>query len=428
MPALKTILARSALFCGTAAALCFLPASAFAQQPINTPIRTPSPNFRDLAGPAGGLYGGTGYADTTSNGGVMRTGVFYRSTALSRLSNADWTTLSSSHIGLDIDLRTPAEINNTSAPDPMNGHDRVPQGASWVNVNIFGTQQPLAAVNSQLYQYFVTNAGEAAAFGTVLRDLANVSGPALYHCSAGKDRTGWTSMLLQTIAGVPQATIMRDYLASNNYIGLATNTYGYQYVEPQWLQAGLDQITASYGSMNAYLMQGLGLTQADIYVLRAKMVYYAELPGQSGFSGNAAAGAALLNALQNSPLSGHYTAFNYYLQSAIDAGTLSGAETRVGGQIYADTASYLLRAPLWIDDTIAPYAAGQELRPGQGRVWVAGSAGTFNSEGGAAIAGSSERSAGRSSVPPFASTAGHPLPWALATIPEQSKAPGPAPT
>ena len=90
---------------------------------------------------------------------------------------------------------------------------------------------------------------------------------------------------------------------------MGTNTYGQPYVQRQWLQAGLDQITAfSY----------FGL-------------YYAELPGRSGFSGNAAGGAALLNELQNSPLSGHFTAFNYYLQSAIDAGTLCGAETRVGG-------------------------------------------------------------------------------------------------
>ncbi len=387
MPALKTVLARSALFCGATAALWMLPPSTFAQQPISTPILASDPNFRDLAGPAGGAYGGSGYADTTSNGGVMRTGVFYRSMALTNLSTADWTTLSSLHIVLDIDLRTPGEINNTTVPSgPMNGHDRVPEGAAWVNVNILGNQPPTAS-GVPLYQSFVTNTGEAAAFGTALRDLANVSGPALYHCSYGKDRTGWTSMLLQTIAGVPSVTIMRDYLASSNYFGQTV-------VQQQWLQAGLNQITASYGTMNAYLTQGLGLTQADIYVLRAKMVYYAELPGQSVFSGNAAAGALLLNELQNSPLSGHYTAFNYYLQSAIDAGTLSGAETRVGGQIYADAASYLLREPLWIDDAISPYAAGQELGAGQGRVWVAGSAGTFNSEGAAGIAGSFEHSAG----------------------------------
>ena len=54
-------------------------------------------------------------------------------------------------------------------------------------------------------------------------------------------------------------------------------------------------------------MQDLGLTQADIYVLRAKMVYYQSLPGQSGFRANAANGAVVLAALQNSPLSGAYT-------------------------------------------------------------------------------------------------------------------------
>ncbi len=395
MSVLKTALARSAWFCGTAAAFYFLPASVFAQQPINTPILTSDPNFRDVAG-AAGAYGGMGFVETTSHGGVMRTGVFYRSTALSKLSNADWTTLSSLRIGLDIDLRTPAEINgptNPSDPMDMNGHDRAPQGASWVNVNIYGAPLPSTSAGPQLYRNFVTDPSEAAAFGTVLRDLANVSGAALYHCSAGKDRTGWTSMLLQSIAGVPQATIMQDYLASNNYIGMASNL-GQPYVTKAWLEDGLDQITATYGSMYAYLTQGLGLTQADIYVLRAKMVYYAQLPQQSGFLGNAASGGALLNELQNSPLSGRYTAFNYYLQSAIDAGSLSGVETRVGGQIYADAASYILREPLWIDDAISPYAAGQDLRAGQGRVWAAGSAGAFNSEGRAGIAGSSERSAG----------------------------------
>ena len=73
------------------------------------------PEFQRLGRARGGVYGGTGYADTTSHGGVMRTGVFYRSIALSNLSNADWTTLSSLHISLDIDLRTPAEINTTTA-------------------------------------------------------------------------------------------------------------------------------------------------------------------------------------------------------------------------------------------------------------------------------------------------------------------------
>jgi hypothetical protein len=145
-------------------------------------------------------------------------------------------------------------------------------------------------------------------------------------------------MLLQSIAGVSPTTIMQDYLASNNYMAASIAQILKDYpadapiykvmlgVRRGFLQAGLDQVIASYGSLNAYLVQGLGLTQADIYVLRAKMVYYSTLPGQSGFAGNAASGAALLNALQNSPLSGHYTSYNYYLQSAIDTGTLGGVE------------------------------------------------------------------------------------------------------
>ena len=403
MHALKRGLAKSALLCGAAAALCLPLPPAFAQQPIDTPILTSDPNFRDLAGPAGGAYGGTGYADTTTHGGVMRTGVFYRSMALSRLSNSDLAYLSSLHLVLDIDLRTPIEINSQpTGQAPMNGPDRAPAGAAYVNISILGNpSSPPGPTDAQLYVSFVNVANEAQAFGTVLRDLANASGPVLYHCSFGKDRTGWTSMLLQTIAGVPmgstasppaQGTVMFDYLASNTYLHDQTA------VQQGWLQAGLTQISAQYSQygdpMYAYLTQGLGLTLADIYVLRAKMVYYSELPGQSGFAGNAAAGAAFLNALQNSPLSGHYTAYNYYLQSAIDAGTLWGAETRVGGQIHADTASYLLRQPLLIDGAISPYTTGEDLRTGQGRLWVTGTADGFWSGGGSGIANSSERGAG----------------------------------
>lgn len=398
--------------------LSFAPASA--QQAISTPILQLNENFRDLAGISAG-NGGTGFVDTTSNNGAMRTGIFYRSEALSApsLSYADWTTISSLRIGLDIDLRTPAEITGpASLPfSPNAGADLVPNGAAYTNVNIYGTldtpstsgvNSPTAAVTymTTTYKAFVTDPIQRAAFHTVLIDLANEADPALYHCSGGKDRTGWTSMLLQSIAGVSPTNIMKDYLATNSYMAGSINQIMNAYpadaqvlavmlgVQPGFLQAGLDQVVASYGSMYAYLTQGLGLSQADIYVLRAKMVYYLALPGQSGFVGNAAAGAAFLNALQNSPLSGHYTAYNYYLQSAIDAGTLWGVETQAGAQVHADAASYLLRQPLWVDAAITPYTSGRDLGVGQTRLWLAGLGGYFGSDGRAGVAGSTERSAG----------------------------------
>ena len=70
-----------------------------------------------------------------------------------------------------------------------------------------------------------------------------------------------------------------------------------------------------------------------------------------------------MNALQDSPLSGHYTAFNDYLQSAIDAGTLGDVETQVGGQVHADAAASLLRQPLWIAAAVRPYMTGRDLVP-----------------------------------------------------------------
>jgi protein tyrosine/serine phosphatase len=404
--------------------LCLCPASA--QQAITTPIFTSvtsDQNFRDLAGIAASM-GGSGFVNPTSHGGVMRTGVFYRSEALSTgsLSPADLATLKTLHIGLDIDLRTPGEINGTpNVLAPNNGPDQS-IGATYLNINIYGTANTpsSATVTSPAlaiahfeasYREFVTDPVQRANFRTVLLEFANAPGSVLYHCAAGKDRTGWTSMLLQTIAGVSPQIIQQDYLATNTYMAgtiayalsvikvamgdaaaaIAAPALG---VDARFLEAGFEQVAASYGSMDAYLKQGLGLSQADIYVLRAKMVTYSQLPGQSGFSGNAAAGATFLNALQNSPLSGAYTDYNYYLQSAIDAGTLGGVETQAGGQIHAETASYLLRQPQWLEGAIAPYANGRDLSAGETGVWLAGSGGYFWSDGHDGDANSSERSAG----------------------------------
>ena len=388
-------------------ALCLSLTQVHAQQTITTPNLSSAANFRDIAGTLA-IYGGTGLVNLTSNNGMMRTGIFYRSDALGGLNNADWIIISSLGIGRDIDLRTLAEI----ASNP----DRVPNGAIYTNINILGTsvnpEQPTISAMLQLYQGFVTTAIERKGFHNVLTTLATDTKADLFHCSAGKDRTGWTAAILQSIAGVAPATIMNNYLATNNYTATAIQSAWEAYhqknpsadetlfkalvgVIPSYLQAALDQVITSYGSMNAYLMQGLGLSQADIYVLRAKMVNYQTLPGQSGLADNAAAGATFLNALQNSPLSGHYTDYNYYLQSAIDAGTLGGVETQVGGQVHADAAAYLLRQGQWIDEAIMTYMNSRELREGQSQVWLAGLGGDFKNRSYAAgIAKSSEYSAG----------------------------------
>lgn len=397
---------KKILHCTVFIALCLFLIQVHAQQAITTPILSTVLNFRDLAG-ISVSNGGSGFVNPTSNNGMMRTGVFYRSNALGSLSNADLATVSSLGIGSDIDLRTQTEIAKLP--------DQVPSGATYININILGVSANSNTTTisgmQTMYQGFVTTKINREGFRNVLLTLAADTKPDLFHCSAGKDRTGWTSALLQSIAGVAPETIMNNYLATNNYTAAfiqsawevihardpsadETVTKALLGVQSSYLQAALDQVITTYGSMNAYLKQGLGLSQEDIYVLRAKMVYYQTLPGQNELAGNGANGAALLNALQNSPLSGRYTNYNYYLQSAIDAGTLSGVETQIGGQVHADAASYLLRQGQWINEAIMTYMSSSGLRVGQSQVWLAGLGGDFTTKSYTGVAKSSEYSAG----------------------------------
>jgi len=393
---------------------CLSPTQAMAQQLITTPILPTLQNFRDIAG-ISVSNGGTGFVNPTANNGVMRAGVFYRSNAPSYqnsspsppFSQNDLATMSRLGISKIIDLRTSGEI--LLAPDVTL------TGASYININILGVPNkpikpensaPLAAVvsfyKSEYYVPFVTSPVMRSGFHDVLSDLAQSSGASLFHCKSGKDRTGWTAVLLQSIAGVPLEIIKQDYVATNSYLAatidtaksLETNPAFYPSLEartgvlPEYLQFSLDQVTSSYGTMYNYLTQGLGLTQTDIYVLRAKMVKYLTLPGQAGLTGNAAAGAALLNALQDSPLSGRDTKYNYYLQSAIGSSALGGpagnglggVEEQIGGQVHADVVSYLLRHSQWLDTAIVPYTNNQNLNSGQNQLWLTGYGGNFTTK------------------------------------------------
>ncbi|CAG37577.1 tyrosine-protein phosphatase [Desulfotalea psychrophila] len=396
---------------------CLSNSPAWAENEISTPLLPTANNFRDIAG-ISETHGGNGFVNDTRYKGLMRTGVFYRSSKLQELNSKDFNTISALGISLVIDLRSPYEIS--LAPDlPL-------PGASLVNHNIYainppvsppipGDSPPLIDSTTEMTKYFhdfyrkfITDYKQRAEFKLVLLDLINTPGAGLYHCTGGKDRTGWVSVILQSIAGVSDSTIMKDYLATNLYSEKYINEFLVKITDPNkkiayrilagvqedFLQAALDQVVTSYGSMQAYLTQGLGLSQADIYLLRAKMVYYQTLPGQAQFSGNAARGATFLNALQNSPLSGQYSNYNYYLQAAIDAGTLAGVETRVGGQVHADAAAYLLRQPQLIDNALTTLASGQNLKFGEGKAWLSGVTENQEVSSRSGIASSDSRSSG----------------------------------
>ncbi|WP_144138000.1 tyrosine-protein phosphatase [Paraburkholderia sp. BCC1884] len=252
-----------------------------ADQP-DTPRLASVDNFRDVAGAAAGY--------PTVDGKQMRRGVFYRSNTLT-LSAVDQTTLDALGIATVYDLRTPGEVARTG--------DVLPAGATSQTFNVLGMRDfvtpvfdtpggAVAFMEGQARSY-VTGAAQRESYGALLTHLADEPGVQLFHSSAGKDRAGWVSALLLSIANVPLDVITQDYLLSNVYLTLSikaqTDTLRAQDgdaavtvetplldVQESYLQAGFDQVQASYGTMTNYLTQGLGVSQSTIDTLRGRLV------------------------------------------------------------------------------------------------------------------------------------------------------------
>jgi protein-tyrosine phosphatase len=107
----------------------------------------------------------------------------------------------------------------------------------------------------------------------------------VYHCSAGKDRTGWATAVLLTALGASRETVMADYLASNGYLveknkamfsampaATAAKLQPVFTVRAAYLQAAFDEVDRRYGSFDHYLGEGLGLDDAALARLRARFL------------------------------------------------------------------------------------------------------------------------------------------------------------
>ena len=103
--------------------------------------------------------------------------------------------------------------------------------------------------------------------------------PTVFHCTAGKDRTGFAAALLLKAVGASDEEVMRDYLLTNDRLqlpegsrmGLPREAMTVLWrVQPEFLQAALDEVDARYGSLEGYLREGLGLREAERRELRLR--------------------------------------------------------------------------------------------------------------------------------------------------------------
>ena len=228
-------------------------------------------NFRDL----GGIVG--------HNGKKIKPGRLLRSAALTVPMPGSY------NLTQIVDLRTTKEAKKRP--------DIVPAGVKYIRANILMNGSVKGAgigrlvfcgkVNachkylSNVYAGFVTSEAARAGFAALIFACAgNRDGATLFHCRAGKDRTGFAAALLLKILGASDACIMADYMKTGEEPALHRSHPALLFkkqrealavimgVQPEYLQAAFAAMDKIYGSFDGYLSKGLGVTAQDVQRLR----------------------------------------------------------------------------------------------------------------------------------------------------------------
>ena len=192
----------------------------------------------------------------TADGKTVKAGLLLRTAALSDATAGDIKILTGKyHLTQMIDFRT----NNGARKNP----DPKISGVIETNLPIH-----TGAGGNLSYMNMVTNPNSISAFRQFFAILlAHKNGAVLFHCAAGKDRTGVASILLLSVLNVEKSTILQDYLLSNKYYSSASSQS--ECVKGAWVMTLFDTIDRKYGSVDNFLSGQLGLTPQNQAQLKA---------------------------------------------------------------------------------------------------------------------------------------------------------------
>lgn len=239
-------------------------------------------NFRDLGG-----Y-------TSQDGRTVKWGQLYRSGHLADLSPRGLHRFTDLGVSTTIDFRSTDEAQRRP--------DRLPEEVREIHLPVMDQANREMSkeireriTNNRLegfaperlitkaYQQFPTEF--TPAYKTFMQTVLDAQGtPVLWHCTAGKDRTGYAAAILLRLLGVDQETIYHDYLLSNHYVKrlnkrtfsaiLVRGFKAYRMIRPllgvqlDWLQAAFVTINEEWGSFDSYIDEGLGLSPSDVQQMK----------------------------------------------------------------------------------------------------------------------------------------------------------------
>ncbi len=231
-------------------------------------------NVRDL----GGL--------PTADGRSVRRGRVFRADGVNRLGGDDLEVARALGLRTVIDLRTVVELERGRFPVehlPVSWHHLPVLEGMWSEQEL----APTAGAVAFLRDRYLDMLGEGGASIARAVELVADEGPVLFHCAAGKDRTGVVAAVLLGLVGVAPEVIAEDYHLSAAAMTAFTDWILLEYPEavdamsrqpPEYLEAPaeamlgfLTEVEARYGSMEG-VAHHLGVTDAVIARLRATLV------------------------------------------------------------------------------------------------------------------------------------------------------------
>ena len=254
-------------------------------------------NARDLGGLA------------TADGRRVRPGLVFRANALNRLTDADLDAVAKLGLACVIDLRAEREVEMVGPdrlPDPppaqlvalplsdpdnqvfaaVTGMMRGDQAVATFEATF--DRDVLAEEMLRAYRWLVTSDPARLAFGHALRLMAEPDGlPMLFHCTAGKDRTGWLAAVVLTVLGVDRDTILADYLRTTELNGDTiafivgrlegrvpdpTAVLPMLEARAEYLAEAFATADREYGDMATYVRERLGVDDATLARLREKLL------------------------------------------------------------------------------------------------------------------------------------------------------------
>jgi protein-tyrosine phosphatase len=194
-----------------------------------------------------------------------------------------------------IDLRTESEVKGSAGPpfsdfqnsSPISSPEREAESTLPVHQHLPLIDDATAPVINKAQampkRYALMLDRRQAALGTIFNAIAGADGPVLFHCFAGKDRTGLVAAMMLSLAGVDPAAIGADYAETDTHLAS-------RYVEwlakaaperleamrdelrcpPEWMLSTLDYLERRWGGVESYL-EAAGVAPANIDRLTAKL-------------------------------------------------------------------------------------------------------------------------------------------------------------